>query len=586
MKLLENLSIKKLTTLIFSIMYVIFFLITTFSLYSYSIYESQKTEKIIKNFNSTLSSQIVEKLDNIYNVSKYPLLLPDINKLHSTLSDNKNYTIEDLNFLTKVCDMMLIQNDSINGAYIFNTNGNGTFSIRNLNNSKLKNVLQEEWFTKAINNDSQTTLIPYISQENIFNDNNLDNEPSIGFTRKIIDIQTKRTTGVVLLTLPISNIKGLISSYLPYNNQIISLYDNNEDLIISTEENNLIKSPTESSMNTLSYKPNLKEINKDYVAAFNAVESTNWILISLIPKTSAYHLNSLYLIFFIINIVFFSILFFILYLFFNKRIFNPLKSLITNMDKNVENNLNYSFKYSANDEIGSLVKSYNEMKIRINDLININYKSKIEQKELELRQLQNQINPHFIYNTLESIHMMAEINDDLETSTMAEYFGSIMRYSMNKRCDIVSLREEIKIIHNYIYLQKIRFEQLFTIESFIDEEVMDCKIIKMIIQPVIENSINHGLSKCTEAGKIIIEGRHIENKLILDISDNGIGMTKETLQDLTDYINDKNEKFTGIALKNINKRLKLNYGEEYGLQIFSTINKGTNVLLTLPYKKE
>ena len=252
----------------------------------------------------------------------------------------------------------------------------------------------------------------------------------------------------------------------------------------------------------------------------------------------------------------------------------------------MENNLNYSFKYSANDEIGSLVKSYNEMKIRINDLININYKSKIEQKELELRQLQNQINPHFIYNTLESIHMMAEINDDLETSTMAEYFGSIMRYSMNKRCDIVSLREEIKIIHNYIYLQQIRFEQLFTIESFIDEEVMDCKIIKMIIQPVIENSINHGLSKCTEAGKIIIEGRHIENKLILDISDNGIGMTKETLQDLTDYINDKNEKFTGIALKNINKRLKLNYGEEYGLQIFSTINKGTNVLLTLPYKKE
>lgn len=157
-------------------------------------------------------------------------------------------------------------------------------------------------------------------------------------------------------------------------------------------------------MNTLLYKPNLKEINKDYVAVFNAVDSTNWILISLIPKTSAYHINSLYLIFFIINIIFFSVLFFILYLFFNKRIFNPLKSLITNMNKN------------------------------------------IEQKELELRQLQSQINPHFIYNTLESIHMMAEIN----------------------------------------------------------EEVMNCKIIKMIIQPIIENSINHGLSKCTEADKIII----------------------------------------------------------------------------------
>ena len=93
---------------------------------------------------------------------------------------------------------------------------------------------------------------------------------------------------------------------------------------------------------------------------------------------------------------------------------------------NLEKNLNSTISYNRDDEIGSLINSYNEMKSRINDLININYKSQIEQKELELRQLQNQINPHFIYNTLESIHMMAEINDDLETSIMAEYFGSII----------------------------------------------------------------------------------------------------------------------------------------------------------------
>ena len=164
------------------------------------------------------------------------------------------------------------------------------------------------------------------------------------------------------------------------------------------------------------------------------------------------------------------------------------------MSSRVEKNLSYNFKYNKNDEIGILVNSYNDMKSRINNLININYKNKIEQKELELKQLQNQINPHFIYNTLESIHMMAEINDDPETSTMAEYFGSIIRYSMNRRVNTVKLKEEIGIIDNYIYLQRIRFDTLFTIENLVNDDVLECEIIKMIIQPLIENSIYHGLS--------------------------------------------------------------------------------------------
>jgi two-component system sensor histidine kinase YesM len=313
------------------------------------------------------------------------------------------------------------------------------------------------------------------------------------------------------------------------------------------------------------------------------IPTTNWNLVTSIPKADAFHIDSLYIISFIINIVFCLILLIVLFFLFIKRIFNPIKSLIENMEGNVENNLTYKFDYNSNDEIGILVKSYNEMKNRINDLITINYKNKIEQKELDLRQLQNQINPHFIYNTLESIHMMAEMNDDLETSTMAEYFGSIIRYSMNRKINTVLLREEIQIIENYIYLQKMRFDQLFTIENLINPEVLDCEIIKMIIQPLIENSIYHGLSECTGNGKIIIQGQHINNNLLLTISDNGIGIDDDNLKDLNDYINDKNNKFKGIALRNINKRLKLNYGEEYGLEIFSVASKGTSMTLTLPY---
>ena len=178
--------------------------------------------------------------------------------------------------------------------------------------------------------------------------------------------------------------------------------------------------------------------------------------------------------------------------------------------------------------------------------------------------------------------MMAEINDDIETSTMAEYFGEIIRYSMNRRINTVTLKEELKIIDNYIYLQKIRFDQLFTIENMVSDELLSCEIIKMIIQPLIENVIYHGLSECSGNGKIIIQGSKVNNNLLLTISDNGIGIPEEKLQDLNDYINDKNHNFNGIALRNINKRLKLNYGEIYGLEIFSIEGNGTSMVLTLP----
>ena len=105
----------------------------------------------------------------------------------------------------------------------------------------------------------------------------------------------------------------------------------------------------------------------------------------------------------------------------------------------------------------------------------------------------------------------------------------------------------------------------------------------MIIQPLIENSIYHGLSDCSSNGKIIIQGQKIGNELLLTISDNGIGIEPNTLKDLNDYINDKNNNFRGIALRNINRRLKLNYGEQYGLEIFSVLGRGTSMVLTLPY---
>lgn len=585
MILKNDISIKRTTILVFIIMYALFFLMTSINLYSYSQYEFSKTNKVIKNFNTTLSQQIYEKFNNLSDVSKYPLIIPDIDKLHSILTSNEKYEINDYNYLLYLCEMMLIQSESINGAFIYNLSGNGVFSSRNTPNSIIKNSLSETWFKTFLENDDTISFIPFIKSTDIFEYTSSNSESLIGIARKIIDLKTQEVTGVLLITIPISDLLKILTKDLPYNNQILSVFDSTGNLIVSSNYD-IDFSPFFDELNTTSTEPSVKTITNidPYFTTSNKIPLTNWILISAIPNADVYSINSLYIFSFITNIIFCSILLIVLYNLFINRIFNPINYLIDNMEKShIEKNLTSNLTYNKNDEIGILVNSYNEMKGRINDLININYKNKIEQKDLELKQLQNQINPHFIYNTLESIHMMAELNDDEETSIMAEYFGAIIRYSMNRKVNTVKLRDEINIIDNYIYLQKIRFDQLFVIENLINEDVLDCEIIKMIIQPLIENSIYHGLSECSSNGKIIIQGQKIGNELLLTISDNGIGIESNILKDLNDYINDKNNKFKGIALRNINRRLKLHYGDKYGLEIFSVLGSGTSMVLTLPY---
>jgi two-component system sensor histidine kinase YesM len=586
MKQKNNASIKRLTLMIFLVMHILFFIITTLSLYSYSKYEFEKTEKLIKNFDTSLSQQISEKLTSFSDISKYPLLIPDIDKLHEILLSNKVNDIEQYNYLKYLCDMILIQNDSINGAYLYDLKGRGVCSTRNNTNDKLKNPATEKWFIDTLESSNNTSIFPEIITANIYQSPSSNDGELIALCRKIINIKTKEVTGLLLITISKDKLLNIVKKDLPFTDQIVSIYDKKGLVILTTLNSDSSEFTQTQGKSTLNYKsrPAIQYINNEpYLISYNTIPNTNWTLVNSVAKFDASRINSLFIVVFIINIVFFMILFLVLYMFFNRRIFNPLKSLIANMNRNVETNLLTDFAYNKKDEVGILIKSYNEMKRRINDLININYKNQLEQKDLELKQLQNQINPHFIYNTLESIHMMAEINDDLDTSIMAQYFGSIIRYSMNRKINIVTLKEEIRVIEHYIYLQKIRFDQLFSIENLISPEVLNCEIIKMIIQPLIENAIYHGLSECSSNGKIIIQGEHLLDNLVLTISDNGIGIEEEKLQSLNDYINDKNNDYKGIALRNINKRLKLNYGEEYGLTIYSVVGKGTSMELTLPY---
>lgn len=255
---------------------------------------------------------------------------------------------------------------------------------------------------------------------------------------------------------------------------------------------------------------------------------------------------------------------------------------------NVSDNLLFMMK------VNLLVDKCSNQKIRDN-------MTKVFDKQAELTALQSQINPHFLYNTLESIRGQVLLDGNEETAKMIETLASFFRYSISRKGNFVTLRDELANIQNYMMIQRYRFNNRFSLEILIDDEdakAYDYNIPKLIIQPIVENAIYHGLENRLEGGKVVIEVIVTEKILIITISDNGKGMDHKTLQELNECIRtadqytDENQdregkqNNTGIGLMNIQKRIRLLLGEEFGLSVYSTLNHGTDVEIIIPANYE
>lgn len=245
-----------------------------------------------------------------------------------------------------------------------------------------------------------------------------------------------------------------------------------------------------------------------------------------------------------------------------------------------------------NVEVSDVVNNYTEHAIRHN------YRT-IHDKQAELAALQSQINPHFLYNTLDCIRGQALLENNHSIALMVEALGNLFRYSISRKGELVTLREELANVQNYMMIQRYRFDNRFTLQIDIkpeDEVSYECSIPKLIIQPIIENAIYHGLKEKLEGGIVRIEVILFNHNLVLLISDNGEGMDPQVLSELNKNIRSSSKFFdryehtsngnNGIALANIHKRLQLLFGEKYGLQVFSTLNQGTDVEIMLPARFE
>ncbi|MCU6798157.1 sensor histidine kinase [Paenibacillus sp. WQ 127069] len=272
----------------------------------------------------------------------------------------------------------------------------------------------------------------------------------------------------------------------------------------------------------------------------------------------------------------------------------PIKALRRSMKQAEAGQYMPIEKDQTHDEIGSLVHSYNKMIVTIRALIEDVYIAEIKHRKAKFIALQNQINPHMLYNTLESIRMKALMKDDEETANMIKILARMFRLVLGKEGRQHSVKHELEYTTNYVQLQNIRFDNKFRLDIRIAEEMLQCSIIPLVFQPIVENSINHGFQDYGRTMNIEIEGVWTEDEeILIRITDDGVGMTLDKQEELhallggADSDKYKLEKMDepegkGLGLKNIAERIKLHYGERYYLSIHPGVENGTTVEILIP----
>lgn len=319
---------------------------------------------------------------------------------------------------------------------------------------------------------------------------------------------------------------------------------------------------------------------KKVMAVYSRSSHNGWILLQIIPyRIFSASNRTAY------GILLMAILFCIIFgLVFNrmqkKFIVHPLEALMEEMKKLQNGNFDIRLSNPSKDEIGVISGQFAEISKRLERLIEEAYLNKIYTQEAELQLLTSQINPHFLYNTLDSIHWEAIRNRDYNVADQLESLSEIFRHVLSKGKDMVTVEEEIHQVENYMTLMEKRYGNKVKFKKNVDVSLLSNKIPKLLLQPLVENALIHGLEPKAEDGYIQVDiRREGSGCFAIRVSDNGVGTDQEKIRKSLDEKGDVNDVF---ALKNINKRLILKYGENYGIQFRSAFGKGTEVTLTIP----
>ena len=416
---------------------------------------------------------------------------------------------------------------------------------------------------------------------------------TIVMTRMLNHLSAQEPIGCIVITINERCIYDIFKN-LEYADEVgtngngnVFLLDS-EGIIVSNKDKNLLGTPVAKEINeVVNSKDNsfyLKQIDGvDYYVYGSSTRSNGWKI--AVAVTTSYYMQDIQALrsAFFLAVVLIAFIAAGIAVQVSKTITSPLVKLSKSMERFGQGDFEVNCIIESEDEIGKLSHSFNQMVRDMNHLVETVYDQQLLNQEAKLKSLQMQINPHFLYNTLETINWMAKTQGNEDVGEMTVSLGKLMRFSLSDRT-FITMREEMESLKNYFKIQKMRYSDKLHLKISVPEELMGIYLPKLLIQPIAENAIVHGIEEKIDEGTVSISA-WLENEIFfIEVKDDGVGMSEETVRkilDSSDDIKAKSNGHTVIGIFNVNKRIKMYYGEKYGLQLQSKIGVGTIVRLRL-----
>ena len=511
-----------------------------------------------------MNKEIEYTNENVISTSRYITLYADklknIINLLSVDADVRNFLIsgneDSKKSIEKMIYSILDSNKGIKNITVIGKNGNIVSSDKNNDMKISENMMKEKWYVDAINNSDMPVFNP--SRKNSTSSMN----SALWFLSISRDIKNSRgeNLGVIVFDIKYETLERYLNS-ISFGKQI--------DNIIVDKNNNIIyyKDVKCFADKKCLAKFSEKNKNKDTYLYETQIENTNWNLRSLANTndlvTLKKNFSHIVIIIFLVSLAFSSIITFIVI----TKILRPLIKLENHM-QNFENNLReFHLSEKTGYEVQNLVEHFNVMVEKIKYL-----------REYEIKALHSQINPHFLYNTLDTIIWMAEFEDNEKVISITKSLANYFRLSLSNGHEKIPLKDEIMHTKEYLFIQKQRYEDklsyFFNIE---DESLLSIEVPKIIIQPIVENSIYHGIKNLSGNGIITIDVYRENSTVNISVKDNGIGFEKAKQF--------KKSKTGGVGFQNVDKRIKFYYGKNYGVFINKdSKTEGAEVIIKIPFK--
>ncbi|MEK4971808.1 histidine kinase [Niallia circulans] len=581
--------------LLISIISLVIPAVISLLIYNYMTKNTVK-EQALSNANRELNitSEYIEKLfsDMLY-VANFVQLDPKMNTvlkgLAKSAADKDGYD----QYLLENEINRTIENITLVGekSYVTILLKNGKyFTNYNIAEFDPRDLFKEKWYEdieEAVGYES--TWIE--SQPTIFELEKKNNPYQISIVRTLRD-EGIQIYGYVVVTIMENKLSEVFNKMDGYNDVMML---NPSGKILSHSDDEKIGSvfTYRSKLFNRDGSEVLKMKDNEYIVTERSLSFSNWRLVSFIPyEQSINKINGIFQKVFLIQVLSFM-LFLLLLTYSMKTITKPLEYLAELADKVQAGNLIVRSKIKGKDEIGRLSKSINLMLDHINTKIEEITETEARKRKAEFAMLQAQINPHFLFNVLNSIRMKVMIRGDKESANMITSLTKLLRITIDKNKEIITFLEEIEILVDFVHIMNRRQNRKVSLEMDVDPDAFSFEIPRFILQPIIENSIIHGFNQSD--GLILIHAAIVNEMLIITIEDNGLGMNKEDLEQLkkktfqaASLENPQRKQqvkgFSSLGLANVYERLSITFGPAFNMDILSELGNGTKVILKIPMK--